>query len=229
MRRYVILTAAFLIVVGLNIVGYYYVSKPKPVQNFQAHLDIEREDIGLLNEPIDDLRAEPVQEDQTKDQTPSFESQVRAEESDRMTSGSISFHPVEDKGISEESAQEQAANATFDEGESAESPKQFVTVTVGGRELRLERGKKYLIIGAKWNPNPRPYTPEEAKRHIELCRKLRDPNLSGEELLKLREELEALGPGLALGAVWSTYLWFPLPGQEEPPDSEAIVIDLRDF
>ena len=73
------------------------------------------------------------------------------------------------------------------------------------------------------------YTPEEAKRHIELCRKLRDPNLSGEEMLKLREELEALGPGLALGAVWSTYLWFPLPGQEEPPDSEAIVIDLRDF
>ena len=227
MRRYVILTAAFLIVVGLNIVGYHYVSKPKPTQNFQAHLDTKGENIELPSEPIDDLRAEPVQEDQAKEAS-SFESQVSTEGSDQITSGSISS-PVEDEGILEEPVQEQAANATFDEGESAESSKRFVTVRVGGRELKLERGKKYLIISAKWNPNPRPYTPEEARRHIELCRKLRDPNLSGEELLKLREELGALGPGLALGAVWSTYLWFPLPGQEEPPDSEAIVIDLRDF
>jgi len=55
-----------------------------------------------------------------------------------------------------------------------------------------------------------------------------DPNISGREKVRILKELEALGPGLALGAEWRVYYWFPLPGQAEPPDSEAIVIDLRD-
>jgi len=125
--------------------------------------------------------------------------------------------------------EENSVSSSSPSGEESEGDSQrFVTITAGNRKLRLERGKKYLIIDSKWNPNPRPYTPEESRRHAELCRKLMDPNISGREKVRILKELEALGPGLALGAEWRVYYWFPLPGQAEPPDSEAIVIDLRD-
>jgi hypothetical protein len=104
-------------------------------------------------------------------------------------------------------------------------------VTVGGQTLELERGKKYRVLGSKWNSNPRPYTPEESRRHADLIGKLTNPSASPEERVSADKELrafaEAHGSGLALGMEWWSHYWVPLPGQAEPPDSEAIVIDLR--
>lgn len=161
------------------------------------------------------------------------ETQTVSEETQVGEAESIShLHRREGDASPEESQrelQEEGNSAPPTSGEESEGDSgRFVTIMAGNHKLRLERGKKYLIIGSRWNPNPHPYTPEESQRHAELCRKLMDPNIPGREKVRILKEIEALGPGLALGAEWRVYYWFPLPGQAEPPDSEAIVIDLRD-
>ena len=92
------------------------------------------------------------------------ETQTVSEETQVGEAESIShLHRREGDASPEESQrelQEEGNSAPPTSGEELERDSgRFVTIMAGNHKLRLERGKKYLIIGSRWNPNPHPYTP----------------------------------------------------------------------
>jgi hypothetical protein len=135
-------------------------------------------------------------------------------------------HP-ETHGEKSERADSYMSNS---DAQSSDQSEEEFTYRIHGRTLVLKSGTKYRITSTKWNPNPRPYTPEESRRHAALYFRLRElvnDNAPDDEIRSVRQEMQAMGPGSALGATVRVYVWRPLPGQAEPPDSETVVIDLR--
>ena len=47
------------------------------------------------------------------------------------------------------------------------------------------------------------------------------------EVRRVLDELERMSSVAAFGGEVPRYIWMPLPGQAGPPDSDAVVIDLR--
>ena len=107
------------------------------------------------------------------------------------------------------------------------------SIVVGGRRISVERGKKYVFIQPiPGNPNARPLTPAESRRHAELWQILDvmrgDPDQTPvAEARRVLDEIDEIASVSAFGGEVRRFLWMPLPGQGEPPDSEAVVIDLR--
>jgi hypothetical protein len=104
---------------------------------------------------------------------------------------------------------------------------------MGGHRLYFERGVKYkILLTIPGNPTGRPFTPEESRRHAETIRRLQELSESNavdpQELAQLNSQLRSLE-----AVVWRPpaslvqRMYHPMPGVPEPPDSEAIVIDLR--
>lgn len=104
------------------------------------------------------------------------------------------------------------------------------TIVVEGRPVPVQLGKKYRImyytVGTQ---KPRPRTPEEEVRYAELQQQLK-ADLSEAERQRIFAELNAINAETASVTFVDNIVWLPLPGQgkdEEPPDSEAVAIDLR--
>ena len=104
------------------------------------------------------------------------------------------------------------------------------TIVVQGRSVRVQLGKKYRIIyDTGRGQTPRPRTPAEEVRYAELRQQLKiDPPEA--ERQRIFAELNAINAETAAAGFVENIVWLPLPGTgsgEEPPDSEAVVIDLR--
>ncbi len=107
---------------------------------------------------------------------------------------------------------------------------------MNGMTIEFERGKLYHIITSYEDPNPpRPLTPAQQKRHIELCEKLKgltqSPNEAAhqDEIRRVMDELtQPEYKGLSTGWTSYAYYWYPLaPDQPRPPKEQAILVDLR--
>lgn len=104
------------------------------------------------------------------------------------------------------------------------------TIVVEGRPVPAQLGKKYRILySTVGTQNPRPRTPAEEVRYAELQQQLK-ADLSEAERGRIFADLNAINAETASVTFVENIVWLPLPGQgkdEEPPDSEAVVIDLR--
>ena len=105
-------------------------------------------------------------------------------------------------------------------------------VTVAGQRVTVEFGKKYrFLTSMPANPNPRQLTDAEQRRFAELTDEFNamvKSGASGEDIIAFSKKLEPYR-GASMGGYLARHVWYPLPGQEEPPDSEAVVIDLRTY
>jgi hypothetical protein len=101
---------------------------------------------------------------------------------------------------------------------------------VNGRKILLEGGRKYRIIyhtPGTWNP--RPMTPAEQRRYEQLTERLKTLH-SGEEKQRVIQEIDAIRAETVRPGLVTNTFWVRPPGarvSDEPPDSEATVIDLR--
>lgn len=104
------------------------------------------------------------------------------------------------------------------------------TIVVEGRSVPVQLGKKYRILYyTVGTQNPRPRTPAEEVRYAELQQQLK-ADLSEVERGGIFAELNAIHAETASITFVENVVWLPLPGQgkdKDPPDSEAVVIDLR--
>jgi hypothetical protein len=102
------------------------------------------------------------------------------------------------------------------------------TITLNGIEVPVELGKRYRIVSwgvGTWNPRPR--TPEEDRRLLEIGVLLRrDPPPDVARVLW--DEIHAINAQTERPGLRTSVVWLPAPGQKtRPPESEEIVIDLR--
>jgi hypothetical protein len=107
-----------------------------------------------------------------------------------------------------------------------------LTVDVQGIRVPIEPGKKYKILYMRGSTEPRPLTPAEQSTWGELHERIeelrRSKALTAATLAEIAEQLNALSDINQPRRMRDRTVWIPLyAGQNEPPDSEAIVIDLR--
>jgi hypothetical protein len=218
------LVAGALFVLALGVV-YLFVADPAGEQGAGRHgqlttsVSLSRDDRSVRREEIVTQREAPNMGDEGVSQPPRYRRDDHPNSAER------------------EGASTNLAGGRAPSGEDGEVQPPPITATQAGNKpyvriedilVPLEPGKKYRILSLHGSEYPRPLTPNEQERLADLSRQLHESyGLDKETRRNIAREVDSL-TGLTLPPhTHETIVWIPVPDRKRPPDSEAIVIDLR--